>query len=103
MSNSGTPNTQMSSFWVLNGSYLRGKNMQIGYTLPRSLTRKMQIGSVRFYASGENLFTLSNYRKGWDPEVGTDGDPADDGNSIVSSGAYYPILRNYTFGVNVKF
>ncbi|MGV3640777.1 MAG: SusC/RagA family TonB-linked outer membrane protein, partial [Adhaeribacter sp.] len=103
VSNSGTPNTQMSSFWVLKGSYLRGKNLQIGYTLPKSLTQKMQIGSVRFYASGENLFTLSNYRKGWDPEVGTDNDPADDSNSIVSSGLYYPILRNYTFGLNIKF
>jgi TonB-linked SusC/RagA family outer membrane protein len=103
VSNSGTANTQLSSFWVLNGSYLRGKNIQVGYTLPKALTQKIKAGSVRFYGSGENLFTISNYRQGWDPEVGTDSSPNEDANAIVSSGSYYPILRNYTFGVNLTF
>ncbi|WP_198314959.1 MULTISPECIES: TonB-dependent receptor [Chitinophaga] len=88
--NSGTPNTVVSSFWAINGSYLRVKNVQLGYGLPKALLQRMRIESLRFYVSGENLYTWSRYRKGWDPEINT-------------SGAYYPILANYTFGVNVKF
>jgi len=103
VSNSGTPNTVLSSFWVLNGSYVRGKNIQFGYTLPKSLTNKIHVGSVRFYLSGENLFTISNYRQGWDPEVGNDSAPNNDTNNIITSGSYYPILRNYTFGLNLRF
>ncbi|GEO06469.1 SusC/RagA family TonB-linked outer membrane protein [Adhaeribacter aerolatus] len=103
VSNSGTPNTLLSSFWVLNGSYLRGKNVQLGYTIPKTITEKVKIGSIRLYFSGENLFTISNYRQGWDPENGTDSDAGNDANSIISNGSYYPILRNYTLGVNVRF
>lgn len=103
VSNAGTPNTLLSSFWVLNGSYLRGKNVQLGYTIPKTITEKAKIGSIRLYFSGENLFTISNYRQGWDPENGTDSDAGNDANSIISNGSYYPILRNYTFGVNVRF
>lgn len=103
VTNSGTPNTLLSSFWVLNGSYLRGKNIQIGYTLAGSVIKRMKVTSIRIYASGENLFLFSNYRKGWDPEVGTDSSPNDDSNSIISSGSYYPILKNYTFGLNINF
>jgi hypothetical protein len=103
VTNAGTPNTLLSSFWVLNGSYLRGKNVQVGYTLPASIIRRAGITSVRIYASGENLFLISNYRKGWDPEVGTDASPNDDSNSITASGTYYPILTNYTLGLNINF
>jgi TonB-linked SusC/RagA family outer membrane protein len=103
ITNSGTPNTFVSSFWTLDGSYLRGKNMQIGYTLPSSLVKPLKIASVRLYASGENLFLWSNYRKGWDPETGVDSSPNDDSNSVMTTMAYYPILRSYTFGVNIKF
>lgn len=103
ISNSGTPNTLLSSFWVLNGAYLRGKNVQIGYTLPKVLTRRAGMSSVRIYASGENLFLLSHYRPGWDPEVGTDAAPTDDSNSIIANGVYYPILKNFTIGCNINF
>ncbi|MEJ7769621.1 MAG: TonB-dependent receptor, partial [Chitinophagaceae bacterium] len=103
VTNAGTPNTLLSSFWVLDGSYLRGKNIQVGYTIPTGVLKRIGIASIRVYASGENLFLVSNYRKGWDPEVGTDSSPSDDSNSIISSGSYYPILRNYTFGLNVNF
>lgn len=103
ISNSGTPNTLMSSFWVLDGSYVRGKNVQVGYTLPKSVVKRIGATSVRLYASGENLFLISNYRKGWDPEVGTDSAPNDDSNSVTASGVYYPILKNFTFGLNINF
>jgi TonB-linked SusC/RagA family outer membrane protein len=90
ITNTGTPNTPTSSFWVINGAYVRLKNLQAGYTMPASVTRLLHIESLRLNLSAENLYTWSHYRKGWDPEVN-------------SSGAYYPILANYSFGVNVIF
>lgn len=98
--NANTPNTQESSFWMINGSYLRIKNAQIGYTLPANAMKKLKIGSIRLYVSGENLLTLSNFRQGWDPETGGN---YNDVNSTSTTGDYYPILSNYTFGINVKF
>jgi TonB-linked SusC/RagA family outer membrane protein len=90
ITNQGTPNTQLSSYWMLNSAYLRIKNIQLGYNLPGAWLKKAHIGSLRIYANAENLFTFSNYRKGWDPEINT-------------GGSYYPILANYTLGVNVNF
>lgn len=84
-------NYQTSSFWVLNGSYLRIKNLQIGYTLPQITTKKIGIEKVRFYLSGENVFTFTNYRPGWDPEINT-----------VGNGFFYPILKTYSIGVNIN-
>lgn len=86
----GTPNTLLSSFWLLDGSYLRIKNAQLGYSLPQSFLQKTGITRARFYLSGENLHTFSNYRKGWDPEINT-------------GGAYYPILSTYSLGLNFTF
>ena len=84
------PNTQTSDFWILNASYLRLKNIQLGYTLPKPILKSMGISSLRFYVSSENPFSWNQYRDGWDPEVNT-------------SGNYYPILATYTFGLNFKF
>ncbi|MEJ7778743.1 MAG: TonB-dependent receptor [Daejeonella sp.] len=103
VTNSGTPNTLVSSFWTLDGSYLRGKNVQVGYTLPGSLIRRIGVAGLRVYASGDNVFLISNYRNGWDPETGNDSMPNDDSNSVTTAMNYYPILRNYTFGLNLKF
>ena len=91
--NTGTNNASNnfnSSFWVLNGSYLRLKNVQLGYTFPQEVLRRFKMTNLRVYANAENLFLLSQYRKGWDPEINT-------------GGAFYPILANYTFGLNVNF
>ncbi|MFD2595376.1 SusC/RagA family TonB-linked outer membrane protein [Sphingobacterium griseoflavum] len=85
-----TPNAVTSSFWLLNGRYLRLKNVQLGYTLPKDAANKIGLGNLRMYVNGENLHTWSGYRPGWDPEINT-------------GGAYYPILQNFTFGVNVNF
>jgi hypothetical protein len=89
--NSGTANqTPVSSFWTLDGAYLRLKNAQIGYTIPKNVSQKGGISNLRVYFSGENIFTLDNYRKGWDPEINTGAN-------------FYPILSTYTFGLNVTF
>lgn len=86
----GSPNTQLSDYWLLDASYIRLKNVQLGYAIPKSLLAKWKLSGLRVYANAENIFTSSSYRKGWDPEIN-------------SSGAYYPIMRNFTFGVNLSF
>ena len=91
LGNSTPPNYQMSDFWVLNASYVRLKNVQLGYTLPKSVLSKINIANLRFYVQAENPISIHGYRKGWDPEINTDGSQ------------YYPILSTYTFGVNLKF
>lgn len=90
ITNSGTPNTVLSDFWTINASYLRIKNLQVGYTLPKSTLDAMRIKSLRIYCSAENLYSFNNYRQGWDPEINT-------------NGSYYPILATFTMGVNVRF
>lgn len=83
-------NTQTSDFWVRNASYLRIKNIQLGYTLPKQLLSKTFISSIRIYAATENPYTFHSYPEGWDPEINT-------------GGQFYPVLRNFTFGLNLKF
>jgi len=80
-----------SSRFVEDGSYLRLKNLQIGYTLPAALSKKVNINRCRFYLTGSNLFTLTKYT-GYDPEVGSG---IDYGN--------YPQSRTITAGVNLDF
>jgi TonB-linked SusC/RagA family outer membrane protein len=85
---SGTP----SSFWVKDGSYLRLKNLQIGYTLPEHLIKRLGLTKVRFYYSGQNLLTFDHLYSWVDPEA-----------SINSSLYYYPQVKVNTIGVNVSF
>lgn len=80
-----------SDFWLEDCSYLRLKNLQIGYTLPKSLVSKVGISNVRFYYSVENLFTIDNMRISIDPEATS---------SRLSS---YPLLRTHAFGVSITF
>ncbi|MDD6253841.1 MAG: TonB-dependent receptor [Bacteroidales bacterium] len=83
-------NHRLSTFWLKDGSYLRLKNAQIGYTLPKSLTMKVKMQAVRFYIGGTNLLTFSSF-KIYDPES-SDGD-----------GSRYPLMRQFNAGVNIKF
>ena len=84
------PNYQISDFWMLDASYLRIKNIQLGYTFPKKVVERLKINNFRVYVQAENPFSFNRYREGWDPEINT-------------SGNYYPILSTYTFGVNLKF
>ncbi|WP_289064062.1 TonB-dependent receptor [uncultured Zobellia sp.] len=90
VTNSGTPNTTTSDFWVIDAGYLRVKNVQLGYNFSSSVTDLVGIDNLRVYLGAENLHTFKSYRDGWDPEIN-------------SSGGYYPILTTYTFGLNLKF
>ncbi len=85
-------NTATSTRFLEDGSYLRLKNLQIGYTLPQHITQKFRCSRLRFYMTASNLFTITKYR-GYDPEVGDGG--VDYGN--------YPQSRTFTFGLNATF
>ena len=83
-----------SDKWVRNAAYLRLKNVVLGYTLPKSVVRKLHIDNLRVYASAQNLFTISDFYKGYDPEVSY-------GGSV--GGEFYPIMQTFTFGIDLKF
>lgn len=86
--NSAIQNNVSSAFYLYDASYIKLRNLQIGYTFPKSITTKLGIEKVRLYASGENLFMITNYPI-LDPEVG--------------SGINYPTMRQMSLGVNVSF
>ncbi len=87
-------NFQKSDKWVKSGAYGRLKTVEIGYTLPSRLTKKWQMDNVRFFLNGQNLLTISDFYKGYDPEVSY-------GGSL--GGEFYPIMRTFTFGLDIKF
>lgn len=82
-------NTQCSTWWMQNGSFLRLKSLEIGYSLPEKLIRKWGLNAIRLYFNGSNLLTLSKFKL-WDPEMG-------------ANGLGYPIQRVYNIGLNVNF
>ena len=84
-------NAQTSSWWQRNGAFMRLKNLEIGYTLPKSvIARTGFLQSMRVYVSGTNLLTFSEFKL-WDPEKGG------------GQGASYPNNRVYSFGLNLNF
>jgi TonB-linked SusC/RagA family outer membrane protein len=92
-------NVRASSRFVEDGSYLRVKNVTIGYTLRRKFSDKIMLSSVRIYASAQNLFTFTNYG-GLDPEVNYSGNDI----SVVGTDFFtFPQARAITFGLNLKF
>ena len=88
-------NQRPSDFYVEDGTFLRLRNLQIGYTLPQKLAEKAQLRDVRVYLSANNIFTLTNYR-GFDPEIGTSGWILDTG---IDKG-FYP--SNKVLGLGLK-
>lgn len=97
ISSSNQNNLQVSDWLVENGSYLRIKNIQLGYTLPTSLLSKAKIERIRIWTGAYNLFTFTKY-SGLDPEIGS-GSPLSMG---VDQG-YYPVAKSFMFGVNLSF
>jgi hypothetical protein len=99
----GDPNTNVrpSTRWIENGSYLRLKNITIGYTIPNSLLQSMTrnaISSFRVYIGSQNLVTFTKY-KGWDPEIGSK-------NTTLTNGidyGQYPAARSFLVGLQVGF
>jgi TonB-linked SusC/RagA family outer membrane protein len=88
-----------SSAWIQNGSYLKLKNLTVGYTLPSDLARKISVSKIRIYVSTQNLFTITSYT-GLDPEIGAQGGYATQNG--IDNGTY-PSSKYYTVGLNVTF
>jgi len=84
-------NQQNSSFWLRNAAYLRLKNVQLGYTLPKQWLSNNKIQQLRVFANGTNLFTADSFLDGYDVEA------------PVGAGNYYPQVKVYTFGLEVTF
>jgi hypothetical protein len=87
LTRTNTINNQPSDYWVEDKSYVRLKNIQLGYSLPESLTSLFRVSRARCYVSAENLLTFTRYH-GIDPEVG---------------GTTYPTLKQFVAGINITF
>lgn len=84
-------NYQHSSFWMKDASYLRLKNLQIGYNFPAATLKKVGLQEARFYVNGQNIFTLDKFWDGYDVET------------PVGTGTNYPQVKVYSAGIEVKF
>lgn len=82
-------NYQSSTYWMRNGSYLRLKNLEVGYTIPKSIVNKIRLNNIRIYFMGTNLVTFSSFKL-WDPELGS------------SNGQVYPLSKAYTLGLTIN-
>ena len=85
----GSHNYETSDYWMINAGYLRMKNLTLGYTIPRKILSSTGFNRVRIYFTANNLFTISDFVPGMDPEA--------------SSAWAYPFARTYSFGLNVQF
>lgn len=87
--------TKMSDYYLQKGDFVRIKLIQLGYTLPTDVSTKFGASKVRFYVTGENLFTFTKYT-GYDPEIAVN-------DSYGIDRAYYPQARTFLFGANIQF
>jgi TonB-linked SusC/RagA family outer membrane protein len=82
-------NTQKSTWWMRDGSFIRLKSLEIGYSLPKNLLKKVRVSNLRIYLSGTNLLCFSKFKL-WDPEMG-------------AKGMGYPLQRVFNLGLNIDF
>ena len=85
------PQNSTTSYWLRSTDYLRLKNLQIGYNVPTELLSGMNITRLRVYYSAQNLFTLTSFLNGWDPEAPS------------GRGSGYPVVMTNSFGINLTF
>jgi TonB-linked SusC/RagA family outer membrane protein len=85
-------NSQESTWWLRDMGMLRLKNLEIGYSLPAGLVKKIYLSKARIYLRGSNLLTFSKFKL-WDPEVAT----------RDNNGLRYPIMKSYSIGLEVSF
>ncbi len=92
-------NRRVSSRFIEDGSFIRLKNVSLGYTFPKDWMRSIRVSNLRVYLSAQNVYTWTDY-SGYDPEIGSfNQNPLING---VENGRY-PISRSFTFGVNANF
>lgn len=92
-----TSSTIFSDFFVEDGDFLRIQTIQLGYTIPKSITQKAKINNLRLYAQVNNLYTFTDY-SGFDPSISS-GAPVGGG---IDPG-FFPTPRSYIFGINLNF
>ncbi len=98
-----TNNKQPSTRFLESGSYLRLKNVQLGYTLGDQVLKALKLSSVRFFVSAQNVFTVTKYT-GIDPEMYSNSNNAGDGVKAVGiDWGTYPSARTFTLGINANF
>lgn len=83
-------NMRYSTWWLRDAAYLRLKNMEVGYTFPKSWQRPLRMRNARVFFRGNNLFTWAKFNM-WDPEIGS------------QNGFSYPLMKVYSIGVEVTF
>ncbi|OHX64152.1 SusC/RagA family TonB-linked outer membrane protein [Flammeovirga pacifica] len=103
--NGNTQNEQVSDYWVQSAAYLRLKNIQVGYTLPAGATKAINVEKMRFYVSGQNVLTFTNFDSGLDPEMvapmQTNGSFG--GHETNARPSFYPTVSVYTVGLQATF
>jgi TonB-linked SusC/RagA family outer membrane protein len=92
---------RVTSRWVYDGSFVRLKNIALGYTVPQSLLTKVGVQRLRIYVSAQNIFTITDY-KGFDPEVNYRSESGTDSNrNLGLDYGSYPNAKSYTVGLNI--
>lgn len=103
-SNGPGKNHKSQTRYMQDASYIRLKNLQIGYTLPATWTKHNGVSKARIFVSGDNLWTGTKLSKLFDPETLDGGNTSSDANSsIKSNGNAYPLSQTWSFGINVTF
>lgn len=92
--NAGAGTILTSTYWNRDASFLRLKNIQVGYTFTNKLLQRLKVSKLRVFASGQNLFSMNRFYEGWDPEMA---------QSTGDNSPFYPLTGIYTFGANIKF
>ncbi|MBI3883617.1 MAG: SusC/RagA family TonB-linked outer membrane protein [Sphingobacteriales bacterium] len=95
---------KVNSFFVENGSYLKLKNVQLGYTFSSKILEKAKIKNARLFVMGNNLFIITKY-SGLDPEIGSQNLSSNGGttNRNIDGPYKYPSIKTYSFGIDLTF
>jgi len=99
--NDPNSNARLSDRYIEDGSYLRIKNISLGYNFPIKTLSTLHLQSLRIYANIQNIYTLTNYT-GFDPEIGAS-TSSSSGNVYGLDNGRYPSPQVYTFGLNLSF
>lgn len=98
-----TNNNAGSDYWLLNAAYARLKNVQLGYSLPVKVIKRVGLNKARLYVTGQNLFTLTEMNNGFDPEISEFNSSMQTSDGKVNSGRVYPNLKVYAVGLDISF
>ena len=101
-------NTRVSDYFLMNGDFLKVRNIQLGYSFSKNILKKLQIDNLRLFASVEDIYTFTSYPANLDPELPIGNNTYQNGNlqSVLTTGVdqgHYPLPVTFTFGLSVGF